>query len=67
LGVNGANPNHADNNYASSYISLDLLYNDSPADVTQLQRLSDLNLKDQYGYGITPKAQGDAKILYAAQ
>jgi hypothetical protein len=67
LGTDGANPHKADNNYASSYVSLDLLYNDSATDTDNLLKLSNLGLKDQYGYGITPREQGNAKVLYSAQ
>jgi hypothetical protein len=67
LGSDGANPNKADSNYSSSYASLDLLYNDSPTSTENLKKLSDLKLKDQYGYGITAREQGESKVLYSAQ
>lgn len=66
LGENKS-PSNADLSYISSYISVDLLYNDSPTDFNNLQSLAATGATDQYGYGITPKEQGDAKVLYSAQ
>jgi hypothetical protein len=67
LGPNGKNPLEADLSYLSSYIAVDLLYNDSPDNSDNLQSLADTGVKDQYGYAITPKAQGESKVLYSGQ
>jgi hypothetical protein len=45
-----------------------LFYNDSDTDKTgNLKSLANTGIKDQYGYGITPKEQGDSKVLYSGQ
>jgi hypothetical protein len=52
--------------YPSSFVSVDLLYNDNNTS-DKLQSLINTNTCDQYGYGISPTEQGQSKSLYSGQ
>ncbi|WP_209622295.1 GH92 family glycosyl hydrolase [Saccharothrix coeruleofusca] len=49
-----------DLNYPSTYASVDLAFSDGTY-------LSDLGARDQHGFGLSPRGQGESKVLYTNQ
>ncbi|MCZ9342944.1 hypothetical protein NGM37_34815, partial [Streptomyces sp. TRM76130] len=49
-----------DLNYDATHVSVDLAFTDG-------SHLSDLGATDTHGFPLTPRGQGDAKILYVNQ
>jgi len=46
--------------YPSTWVAIDLVFDDGT-------RLSDLGARDQHGFGLSPRGQGESKTLYTGQ